>query len=201
MTKLRQQSHHQRLELTVAARATTQRYLQEGWQGAQQRTLLLRDRGKQQLLCLLTPSCDNTPQQKAVLVIVLLSLIHTLSCFFWGNADYASCADAGFQEPGRRTLHRSSPAPKCVIHGPLASGAGGVKRWNSQKHLNSIMFWTTKHSRASGTSRRNHPPQDGLWEGGNAAHRSSSSRRAVIRPSRLAHHNGARHARYGVFPT
>lgn len=76
-----------------------------------------------------------------------------------------------------------------MIHIPLASCVGEVKQRNSQKHLYFIMFWTNRHSQASGIpvcSQQSSVPGISYQ-----SRESSSTSLAVaeIRTSCLVHYN------------
>lgn len=97
---------------------------------------------------------------------MLLSLIHTVSCFFWGNAECASLPGTGFKEPVNLTLTTEFSSIKVYDSHSL----GKQHQRNATVIPRSIFipsrFGQTSTAKQAGTlhTRHEHPARDQLRE-------------------------------------
>lgn len=139
---------------------------------------------------------------------MLLSLIHTLSCFFWGNTECASFPGTGFKEPVKLTRTTELSSIKAYDSRSL----GRQHRRNEAVIPRSIFISsrfgqtsTAKQAETLHTHSRSTLPETSCGTGSTGARGQlvPGLCRALpaIRPSCLAHCNPVCHAHYSVFPT
>lgn len=98
---------------------------------------------------------------------MLLSLIHTLSCFFWGNTECASLPGTGFKEPVKLTLTTELSSIKAYDSHSLGRQHHRNEAVIPRSIFISSHFGQTSTAKQAETlhTQQEHPARDQLREG------------------------------------